>query len=85
MLENKLLKQYCWILRVLDSCRNEEQIETCQNLFSNFMKNNIDIISNAHSDTFVKVFEVEKKNKTYSLYQKRKSKSSFNSSKFFKF
>jgi regulator of sigma D len=85
MLERKLLNQYCWILKVLNSCQTNEQLDSCHNLFDNFMKQNRDSMSNAHFETFTKVFEVEKKTKSYSFHQKKKSKFTFNSSKFFLF
>lgn len=85
MLERKILNQYCWILKVLDSCQTIVQIDTCHNLFNNFMKQNRDSMSNSHIETFTKVFEAEKKNKCYQFHQKRKSKYTFNSSKFFLF
>ena len=85
MLQKKIINQYFWILKVLDSCQTNLQLDTCHNLFNNFMKQNKESMSNAHIETFNKVFEAEKKNKCYQFHQKRKSRSSFNSSKFFLF
>ena len=77
MLERKILDQYCWILRVLDSCMNSDQIQTTQNLFDNFIKTNQDRMSNSNKDTFIKTFNCEKKSKLASFISKKRSKCIF--------
>jgi hypothetical protein len=66
-------EQYSWILKVLSSCENEEQVKTTEKLFELYMKKwnketNINFVS-----TFESNFDKEKKIKSLSLGKNRKS------------
>jgi hypothetical protein len=39
MKEKDIFQQYTWVLKVLDSCENSEQVETSKKLFSLYLKN----------------------------------------------
>lgn len=81
MIQKNALDRFCWILNVLESCKNEDQIKTTQNLFENFMRQNRKQMISSHIETFNRVFDSEKK--TISLNLRRKTK--FISSKFYSF
>ena len=85
MMKKDILNRYCWVLNVLESCRTDEQIESAQKLFENFLKLHDLDMTDSHITSFKKVFEVEKKAKSVSLRTKKKSGFGFNTSKFFLF
>jgi len=79
-----LLNQYTWIMKVLDSCTNESQVETTQKLYDLYVKRwNYDLTDKQIS-ALTSNFDKERKGK---LYRVRKSTGSFLSkvSQFFLF
>lgn len=48
----KIQKDYGWILKVLDSCTNKEQVKTCENLYKNFINKWSDELSEERLTTF---------------------------------
>jgi hypothetical protein len=38
MTKHELLNQYTWVMKVLDSCQNEEQVRTTERLFELYVK-----------------------------------------------
>lgn len=85
MIKKDILNRYCWVLKVLDSCRTDEQIETTQKLLDNFLKLHDSDMPDSHITSFKKVFENEKKIKSNSLKTKKRKSFGFNASKFFIF
>ena len=85
MIKKDILNRYYWILNVLDSCRTDEQIETAEKLFENFLKLHDLHMLDSHITSFRKVFESEKKGKSISLKTRKKRGFGFNVSKFFSF
>lgn len=85
MIKKDILNRYCWVLKVLDSCRTDEQIETTQKLLDNFLKLHDSDMPDSHITSFKKVFENEKKIKSNSLKTKKRTSFGFNASKFFIF
>jgi hypothetical protein len=84
MLSNESLKEFTWIMKVLDSCENYSQIETTIKLFELYLKKWKMNMNPKHISTFNSNFEKEKKSKMVSF--KRKGKSNlFGSSQFFLF
>ena len=84
-MNKEILNRYCWVLNVLESCQNDEQIETTQKLFDNFIKLHNREILDGHVASFEKVFESEKKAKFRSLRVKKRKTFGFKISKFFLF
>jgi hypothetical protein len=41
MTKNDLLNQYTWVMKVLESCENENQVRTTERLFELYVKNGI--------------------------------------------
>jgi hypothetical protein len=78
------LNQYSWVLKVLDSCENEAQVETTMKLFDLYIKKYDKKFSEKQMNTLVSNFEKEKKGK---LFKTRKKTSNFLSkvSQFFLF
>lgn len=78
------LNQYSWVLKVLDSCENEAQVETTMKLFDLYVKRYNKKFSEKQMNTLVSNFEKEKKGK---LFKTRKKTSNFLSkvSQFFLF
>lgn len=86
MMKKDILSRYCWILNVLESCKTDEQIETTQKLFNNFLKLHDSEITDSNISSFKKVFENEKKSKCLNLKSKKsKNRFGFKMSKFFLF
>lgn len=81
---NDFLNQYSWVLKVLDSCENEAQVETTMKLFDLYIKRYNKNFSEKQMNTLVSNFEKEKKGK---LFKTRKKTSNFLSkvSQFFLF
>lgn len=70
MIKRDVLNKFCWVLNVLDSCENESQIQTSQNLFNNFLK--LYDMKDSHIITFKKVFDDEINLKLYNLSRNTK-------------
>ena len=85
MIKKDILNRYCWVLKVLESCRTDEQIETTQKLLDNFLKLHDLDMPDSHITSFKKVFETEKKAKSISLKTKKRKTFGFSASKFFLF
>lgn len=68
---NDFLNQYSWVLKVLDSCENEAQVETTMKLFDLYVKKYDKKFGEKQMNTLVSNFEKEKKAK---LYKTRKRK-----------
>jgi hypothetical protein len=62
-----LLSQYSWIMKVLESCENESQIETSQKLFELYIKKWDLSLTEKNINTLSSHFEKEKKVKTLRL------------------
>jgi hypothetical protein len=81
---NDLLNQYTWVMKVLDSCTNDAQVQTTEKLFDLYLKKwNLEL-TDKHISTLSSNFEKEKKGK---LFRVRKSGGTFFSkvSQFFLF
>jgi len=85
IMKKDILNRYCWVLNVLESCQTDEQIETAQRLFENFIRLHNSDMPDSHITSFKKIFESEKKGKSISLKTKKKRGFGFNVSKFFSF
>lgn len=84
MTKHELLNQYTWVMKVLDSCQNEEQVKTTERLFELYKKKwNCDL-TDKQLDQLSSNFEKEKKGK---LTKTKKRKGNFlsNISQFFLF
>lgn len=84
-MKKEILSRYYWVLNVLESCQTDEQIETCQRLFNNFLRLHDLEMPDSHITSFRKVFETEKKAKSVGLKTKKKKGFGFKASKFFLF
>ena len=73
MENQKMFSQYTWILRVLTSCENEEQIQTSEKLFKNFLGNWERTLSTSTKSIFVKEFETDKKIHLNKILKKSKT------------
>ena len=63
-----MFSQYSWVLKVLESCENYQQIETSKKLFELYVKKwNKD---NKQINCFITNFEKEKNSKTLRLKKK---------------
>jgi len=52
----KIQKDYGWVLKVLDSCMNEKQVKTCENLFNIFLGKWSKDLSDERQLTFIHNF-----------------------------
>lgn len=62
-----LYNQYTWVMNVLDSCENPQQVETAQKLFALYLKKWDKDMSNGCKSTFVNNFDKEKRTKHLKL------------------
>ena len=85
IMKKDILNRYYWVLNVLESCQTDEQIETAQRLFENFIRLHNSDMPDSHITSFKKIFESEKKGKSISLKTKKKRGFGCNVSKFFSF
>lgn len=85
MIKKEILNQYCWVLKVLESCRTDEHIENTQKLLDNFLKLHDLDMSDSHITSLKKVFDSEKKAKSIYLKTKKRKTFGFSASKFFLF
>ena len=70
-----MFSQYSWVLKVLESCENYQQIETSKKLFELYVKKwNKD---NKQINCFITNFEKEKNSKTLRLKKKNTFLSKF--------
>jgi hypothetical protein len=84
MLTNSAFDEFTWIMKVLESCQNDSQIETTHKLFELYLKKWLPDMNSKHISTFHSNFEKGKKCKLVSFKRKEKS-SLFNTSQFFLF
>ena len=77
MTKHELLNQYTWVMKVLDSCQNEEQVRTTERLFELYVKKWNKDLTDKQMSQLSSNFEREKKGK---LSKTRKRKGSFLSS-----
>ena len=84
MTKHDLLNQYTWVMKVLDSCVNEAQVETTEKLFKLYVKKWDKELTDKQMSQLSSNFEKEKKGK---LSKTRKRKGNFlsNISQFFLF
>jgi len=84
MTKNNLLNQYSWIMKVLSSCENDEQVETTTRLFDLYVNRWKRDLTTKQMNQLISNFEREKKNKSL---KSRKKKGNFlsNISQFFIF
>ena len=84
MTKHDLLNQYTWVMKVLDSCVNEAQVETTEKLFKLYVKKWDKELTDKQMSQLSSNFEKEKKGK---LSKTRKKKGNFlsNISQFFLF
>ena len=84
MTKNDLLNQYTCVMKVLESCENENQVRTTERLFELYVKKWNQELTDKQMGQLSSNFEKEKKGK---LYRTRKRKGSFLStvSQFFLF
>ncbi len=84
MTKHELLNQYTWVMKVLDSCQNEEQVRTTERLFELYVKKWDKELTDKQMRQLSSNFEKEKKVK---LSKTRKKKGNFlsNISQFFLF
>ena len=84
MTKHDLLNQYTWVMKVLDSCVNETQVETTEKLFKLYVKKWDKELTDKQMSQLSSNFEKEKKGK---LSKTRKKKGNFlsNISQFFLF
>lgn len=68
-----LHNQYTWVMKVLDSCENFEQIETSEKLFQLYLKNWKNDLTYSHMSIITSNFEKEKKGKLSKVGKKNKS------------
>ena len=74
MTKHELLNQYTWVMKVLDSCTNDLQVETTQKLFDLYIKKwNVEL-KDKYIDSLSSNFEKEKRTK---LHRVRRKKGSF--------
>ena len=85
MIKKNILNRYYWVLNVLESCQTDEQIETTNKLFENFLKMHYLDMTDSNITSFKKIFESEKKGKSISLKNRKKRGFGCNVSKFFSF
>ena len=77
MTKHELLNQYTWVMKVLDSCQNEEQVRTTEKLFELYVKKWDKELTDKQMSQLSSNFEKEKKVK---LSKTRKKRGSFLSS-----
>lgn len=84
MTKHELLNQYTWVMKVLDSCQNEEQVRTTERLFELYVKKWDKELTDKQMGQLSSNFEREKKGK---LLKTKKRKGNFlsNISQFFLF
>jgi len=63
----KIQKDYGWVLKVLDSCKTKEQVDTCQTLFNNFIYKWIHDLSEERTLTFNWNFQKHKSQKLITI------------------
>jgi hypothetical protein len=84
MLNNDSLNQYTWVMKVLDSCENDSQVDTTEKLFELYKKMWVKDMTQKHIVSLTANFDKEKKSKLFNLRKKGKSFFS-NMSQFFLF
>jgi len=72
-MKRESLNQYTWLMKVLDSCKNPDQIETSEKLFELYMKRWKNDISEKNIILLSNNFDKEKKVKLSILTKKNKS------------
>ena len=84
-MEKDSLNQFSWVMKVLDSCQNNSQVETSEKLFELYLKNWKKSMTKNSINNVTSHFEKEKKTKL--CFFNKKSKASFFSkfSQFFLF
>lgn len=60
-------KDYGWVLKVLESCRTNEQIQTCEKVFKNFINKWVDELSEERLMTFNWNFQKHRSQKLINL------------------
>jgi len=79
------LNHFSWVMKVLDSCKNESQVKTSEKLFELYLKMWKKTMSKSSYENVTSHFEKEKKNKL-SFVNKKKKESYFSKfSQFFLF
>ncbi len=72
MLNNDVLNQYSWVMKVLDSCQNDSQLQTANKLFELFLKRWGLKSNDKYLLTLSSNFEKEKKSKQHTFRKKTK-------------
>lgn len=90
-LKNKLtmdkdsLNHFSWVMKVLDSCKNDSQVETSEKLFDLYLKMWKKTMSKSSYYNVTSHFEKEKKNKLNVVNKKKKGSYFSKFSQFFLF
>jgi hypothetical protein len=66
-----MVSDYSWVVKVLESCNNEKQVESCENLFTLFLKKWTDEISWERKTQLISSFKKIKNTKILNIQKKQ--------------